>query len=280
MDNISYDNEAVLVVDDEEIVSEPTVGRLRHLGFKAESVNNGYDALKALEKESYTLLLSDIQMPGMSGLELLKRTRDDYPEVSTIAMTGYIKDHTSVDVLGIGAIDFIKKPFGIKELETRIRHTIINRNLNRKLKQLSRTDSLTGLYNQDHFFNQLGPKVIRAEREDLPLGMILLEIDEFKIYGDMRGDLSGELLLQELGRIIKNTIREGFDSGYRYGGIEFAIILTDSDPENTYTIQNRLKASILKECKLNVHTGYAQYSNGLSPREFFMKVDNHLSMNK
>jgi len=280
MKNISCDNEAVLVVDDEESVSEPIVGMLRHLGFQAESVNNGYDALKALEKERYTFLLTDIQMPGMNGLELIKRTRDEYPQVSTIAMTGYIKDHSYVDVIGLGACDFIKKPFSIKNLEAKIRYAIFDRNFNQKARQQSLTDSLTGLYNQEHFFNRLRPEVMRAERQNRPLGLILLELDDFKLDNGARGNLEEDKLMQKVGRIIRTSIREGVDSGYRYGAIEFASILTDSDPDIADTILKRIKTSIVKECKLSVCTGYAQYSNGLSPRAFFMKVDDRLSMAK
>jgi len=110
--------------------------------------------------------------------------------------------------------------------------------------------------------------------------LILLELDDFKPYDGARGNLEEDKLSQKVGRIIKTRIREGVDSGYRYGAIEFAIILTDSNPDITHTIQKRIKTSILKECKLIVCTGYAQYSNGLSPRAFFMKVDDRLSMAK
>lgn len=280
MNKISYDDEIVLVVDDDEMVRESTAERLRHIGFQADAFDNGFDALEALGKKPYNFLLSDIQMPGMSGLELIKRTKAKYPDVIIIAMTGYIEDHTNVDVLGLGAIDFIKKPFSIKELEARIRHAIINRNLNQKQRQPATTDSLTGLYNHEHFFNQLGPQVLRAKQDNRPLGLILIELDEFELNDETHGNLEENKLLHKVGRIIKASIRDDLDSGYRYGGIDFAIILTNSDPGNTDTTQKQIKKAILTECKLEVCIGFAQYSNDLSPRIFFMKVDNYLSMAK
>ena len=110
INDIEYDSEFVLVVDDEEFVSGPIVEMLRHLGFQAESVNNGYDALKALKETPYTFLLTDIKMPDMNGLELIQRTKDEYPQVSTVAMTGYYKEYNYVEVVNSGASDFINKP--------------------------------------------------------------------------------------------------------------------------------------------------------------------------
>jgi len=276
INNIEYDNEFVLVVDDEEFVSEPIVGMLRHLGFQAESVRNGYDALKALKEKAYTFLLTDIKMPGMNGLELIQRTRDQYPQVSTITMTGFYKEYSYVDVVNSGASDFINKPFGIEELEAKIRRTIIERNLKQELRRLSITDSLTGLYNQRHFYTRLREEVLRAERQKHPLALIFLDLDNFKQYNDTHGHLGGDKLLQKVGSIINTNIRQGVDSGYRYGGDEFAIILIDADSDITQTIRERIETSIREECNLGVSTGYAQFSQGLSSEGFLTQADDRL----
>lgn len=271
-----YDNETVLVVDDDEMVRESTVGRLLHLGFQAEAADSGHDALKALEKKTYDFLLSDIEMPGMSGLELLRQAREKHPQIIMIAMTGYIKDHSNVDVSELGAIDFIKKPFDINELEARFRNAIVNRDLDHKRVRPSNLDSLTGLYNHEHFFNQLGPEVSRAKEEGRRLGLILLELDGHG-YNANQDD---EKLLQQVGKIIETSIRKKLDTGYRYGGIEFAIILSDADNELIDTVQKRVKAKISEDCKIDVFSGYAQYEMGLGPRDFFMKIDNLLTAAK
>ncbi|MEA3232468.1 MAG: diguanylate cyclase [Thermodesulfobacteriota bacterium] len=276
IDNIKYNSELILVVDDEEFVSEPIVGMLRHLGFKSESVNNGYDALKALKEKPYTFLLTDIKMPGMNGLELIQKTKNEYPQVSTVAMTGYYKEHSYVNVVNSGASDFINKPFGIEELEAKIRRAIIERNTQQELRRLSITDSLTGLYNQRHFYARLREEVIRAERQRHPLALIFLDLDDFKQYNDTRGHLEGDKLLQKVGRVINTNIRQGVDSGYRYGGDEFVIILIETDLEITQTIRKRIETSIREACKLGVSVGYAQFSHGLSPEEFMKEADDCL----
>ena len=276
INNIEYDNEFVLVVDDEEFVSEPIVGMLKHLGFQAESVNNGYEALKALKEKPCTFLLTDIKMPGMNGLELIQRTKDEHPQVTTIAMTGYYMDYSWVDVVNSGASDFINKPFGIEELEAKIRRVITERNLKQELRRLSITDSLTGLYNQRHFYARLRDEIIRAERQKHPLALIFLDLDDFKQYNDTRGHLAGDKLLQKVGSIINTKIRQGVDSIYRYGGDEFAIILIETGLDITKTIRERIETSIREECNLGVSTGYAQFSQGLSSEGFLTQADDRL----
>ena len=135
IDEIEYSEEQILVVDDEEFVSGPVVEMLRHLGFQAESVNSSKDALKELTDKPYTFLLTDIKMPDMDGLELIRRTKGDFPHISTVAMTGYYKEYNYVDVVNSGATDFINKPFGIEELEAKIRRAIIERNIKQVLLQ-------------------------------------------------------------------------------------------------------------------------------------------------
>ncbi len=171
-------------------------------------------------------------MPGMDGLELIRSVQSAFPEVSIIAMTGYSRGYRYIDVINSGAKDFINKPFGIEELEAKIRRAIRERNALKELSRLSITDSLTGLYNQRHFYARLKEEIVRAQRQKHPLALVLLDMDNFKTYNDTHGHLAGDELLQNVGRIINNCIRENVDSGYRYGGDEFAIILIDADAGN------------------------------------------------
>jgi len=268
------------VVDDEEFVSDPIVQMLRHLGFQANSVTNGNDAIQALKEGSYTLLLTDIRMPYMDGLELIQRTKNEYPHLLTIVMAGYHKKYSYVDFIEYGASDFITKPFQIPELEARIRRIIIERNTEQELTRLSTTDSLTGLYNQRHFYDRLWTEVERAERQTHPLGLIFFDLNDFKQYNDTHGHLEGDKLLKKVGSIINTNIRQSVDSGCRYGGDEFAIIVIDADSDITQVIRKRIETSIREECNLGVSVGCAQFSCGLSPEEFLTKADDRLYEDK
>ncbi len=274
--DVNYGEELILVVDDEESVRAPIVQMLKHLGFQANPAAHGQEALEELSNKPYTFMLTDIRMPGMDGLQLIQRVRGEFPHIYSIAMTGYSKDYKYIDVINAGATDFINKPFGLEELEAKVRRAILERNIRQELSRLSITDALTGLYNQRHFYARLQDEIRRAERRKDELSLILLDLDNFKRYNDTRGHLAGDELLHNVGEIITTNIRQGMDSGYRYGGDEFAIILVDAAEEVTRQIGERVGKAIEEECGLGATMGYAQFSKGMTPEAFVDRADKEL----
>jgi two-component system cell cycle response regulator len=273
LENTAYDEESILVVDDEADIRETLVQMLLHLGFKAKAASNGSEAMDLLQGGGYTFMITDMRMPGMDGLELIRSAQSAFPEVSVIAMTGYSRGYRYIDVINSGAKDFINKPFGIEELEAKVRRAIREREALRELSRLSITDSLTGLYNQRHFYGRLKEEIVRAQRQKHPLALVLLDMDDFKTYNDTRGHLAGDELLQNVGRIINTCIRENVDSGYRYGGDEFAIILIDADPEVTRNIVKRIQTALATQCQITASIGHASFSEGIKPEDFVAAAD-------
>jgi two-component system cell cycle response regulator len=277
IESINYSNEMVLVVDDEDEFGKILEGLLSQLGLKTNHLTSGSDALKELQKEkAYTFLITDIVMPEMDGLELTKRTKSEFPDVCVIVMTGFPDDYKYVSVINSGATDFINKPFRIEELDAKIRRGIIERNTRQELKRLTITDSLTGLYNQRHFYSRLNDEITRAQRQEQALALILLDLDDFKQYNDRNGHISGDELLQTFGKIINAQIRQGVDSGYRYGGDEFAIILINADKEICKNIGKRIAKAFKEECNEGVSMGYAIFDKSITPEAFVAEADKHL----
>jgi two-component system cell cycle response regulator len=273
LENAAYGEESILVVDDEADIRETLVQMLFHLGFKAEAASNGSEAMDLLQKGDYTFMITDMRMPGMDGLELIQSVQSAFPEVSIIAMTGYSRGYRYIDVINSGAKDFINKPFGIEELEAKVKRAVRERNALRELSRLSITDSLTGLFNQRHFYVRLKEEIVRAQRQKHPLALVLLDMDDFKTYNDTHGHLAGDELLQKVGRIINTCIRENVDSGYRYGGDEFAIILIDADPEVSRSIVKRVRTALASQCQVTASMGHASFSEGLKPENLVALAD-------
>ncbi len=280
IDDISYENEYVLVVDDEEIVREPVSAMLRHLGFKVDTAENGAEALQKLGNTAYTFLLTDIRMPGIDGLELIARVKRDHPNICAIAMTGYTKEYKYVETINAGATDFVNKPFGIEEIEAKFRRGIIERNIREELNRLSITDSLTGLYNQRHFYDRLKEETARAERQNHPLALILLDLDAFKQYNDKFGHLAGDELLQKVGTVIQGKMRQNVDSGYRYGGDEFAVLLIEAGADVAKMMSARIKSGIEKECGVSASSGFAVFQTGLNAEALVGDADQKLYEDK
>lgn len=275
MEQIDYSMERVLIVDDDSYLRETLEKLLDMVGIRSESAPNGQGALKKLEQKDYTIMLTDMKMPGMDGMELIRKVYKEF-DLNIIAMTGYSEGYHYVDVINAGASDFIKKPFGIEELEAKIRRIITERNLRKELNRLSITDSLTELYNQRHFYERLQEEVIRAERQKHPLSLILLDLNNFKDYNDKHGHLAGDDVLRHAGEIIRSCIREGVDSGYRYGGDEFAVIVIDADLDIAREIGFRIERAFQNNEEITVSAGYARFHNGMTVKDLVSNADKDL----
>jgi diguanylate cyclase (GGDEF)-like protein len=225
---------------------------------------------------TFTFLLTDMRMPHMNGMELIKRVSNGFPNINIIAMTGYSEGYRYIDVLNSGASDFIKKPFESDELEAKIQRIINERNLKQELNRLSITDALTGLFNQRHFYIRLKEEVMRAKRQQNPLALILLDLDNFKAYNDAYGHLAGDDILRKAGELINTSIREGVDSGYRYGGDEFAIILIEANMTIAKGIGNRVEELLLKKVNIKASMGFTIFSKGMNYKDFVSAADKNL----
>jgi diguanylate cyclase (GGDEF)-like protein len=112
-----------------------------------------------------------------------------------------------------------------------------------KLQSLAATDGLTGLVNRRQFNHQLDSEIARAKRYRGPLSLALFDIDDFKKVNDFYGHPTGDRILQELGQLISNNVRES-DISARYGGEEFALILPETGQIDAYELLERLRAMI------------------------------------
>lgn len=274
--NIDYSEESILIVDDDDQLRDVFESLLKALNFSVSSASGGREALKMLETYQCTFLLTDMKMPEMDGMELIGRVSKAYPEISIIAMTGFSEGYRYVDVINAGASDFIKKPFDLEELEAKIRRVITERDMRRELSRLSITDSLTGLYNQRHFYSRLKDEILRAKRQQLPLALILLDLDNFKIYNDTYGHLAGDEALRNAGKLIDKSIREGVDSAYRYGGDEFAIILVGADLAVAEEIVKRIGDSFSENGEITASVGFTNFNDAMSIKDLVAKADENL----
>jgi heterodisulfide reductase subunit A len=101
----------ILVVDDELIVRDSLKDWLVEEGFDVHTAESGPDALEKIAKQPYHLMLLDIKMPEMDGVEVLQRSKDMRPELPVVMMTAYATVETAVEAMKIGALDYLMKPF-------------------------------------------------------------------------------------------------------------------------------------------------------------------------
>src|SRR5210317_1968642 len=242
----------VLIVDDDLSVRNTMDEYIANAGFSTLAASSAEEALELIEKNTFAVVITDIRLPGLGGLELTKVIKQKNGS-DVIVVTGYSDDYSYEEAINIGASDFVIKPVRLEELLLRLRRVLKERQLGtertrmmEKLQKLAITDGLTKLYNSRSFYTQLELEVDRFNRYKHPLALLLLDIDNFKEYNDSYGHLEGDKVLVRFSQIIKSCLRTN-DSAYRYGGEEFTVILPETGGAEARTVAQRIRSALERE---------------------------------
>lgn len=278
--DVSKQGVHILIVDDDATVRYLMNEFMETVGYQAYMASSGEEALSLLKTNPVDVVVTDIMMPGMDGLELTELIKLNY-DIEIIVMTGYSGDYSYEEVINKGASDFVFKPVRFEELLLRLKRVLKERYLKEELRKLAITDDLTKLFNARHFYKQLKMEVDRSRRYKHLLSLLLLDIDYFKSYNDTYGHLAGDSVLARLGKTIQASLRR-MDSAYRYGGEEFTIILPDTGGEEAVKVAQRIASAISSErfkpvpeedvC-ISVSIGIAEYSLGDDLEAFVKRAD-------
>jgi two-component system nitrogen regulation response regulator GlnG len=124
----------ILIVDDEKPICAALASLVKAEGFKALTAGDGATALEKVRSESPDVMLTDIKMPGMDGMELMRRTREVDPDLPVVMITAYAEVHGAVESIKAGAHDYLSKPFDNQDVLRVIHRALSERKLKRKLK--------------------------------------------------------------------------------------------------------------------------------------------------
>jgi two-component system cell cycle response regulator len=215
----------ILVVDDEQSICDFLTEALVHLGHRVQTANDGVEAIEKVQVSDFDIVITDMIMPRMDGMELIRYLVENQKSASIIAITGHTMSYQYTDVIAAGASDFIAKPFTINELEAKLNRVLRERQLLDELQRLAVKDPLTGLYNRRMFQKIARNEAFRSVRYQHPLCLFFLDIDNFKEYNDIHGHKAGDDLLIEFARVLTVSIRKNIDSMFRFGGDEFTLLL-------------------------------------------------------
>jgi diguanylate cyclase (GGDEF)-like protein len=284
----------ILIVDDDLAVRNTMNEYINSAGYESESASCAEEALEMLEKKTYHVVITDIILPVMGGLELTKIIRND-KDSDVIVMTGYSDDYSYEEAINIGASDFVIKPVRLEELLLRLKRVLKERDLTKerirmmeKLQKLAVTDGLTKLYNSRSFYSQLETEVDRFNRYKHPLALLLLDLDHFKDYNDTYGHLEGDKILVHFSQIIKSCLRAN-DTAYRYGGEEFTVILPETGGDEAGTVAQRIRAALEaerfspvngKKVKITISIGVTEYQPKEELSTFIQRADRAMYRSK
>ena len=128
----------------------------------------------------------------------------------------------------------------VRVLTAQAASAMVNARLYQRLEQQAITDGLTGLYNHRHFYERLAQECARTQRYQMPLSLLMLDIDDFKRFNDRFGHRVGDLVLAEVGRILSSQLRRSIDLAARYGGEEFVVLLPNTPQDSARVVGDRL----------------------------------------
>jgi diguanylate cyclase (GGDEF)-like protein len=249
----SLQSPVILVVDDDELVREVVVESIRDAKFTVESCRDARHALERVKKKAYDLIVTDMQMPGMDGMTLIRRLRSANSDSDVIVITGYGSIENAVECMKAGALDYLIKPFTVDQIQVAVQKAIEHRELRRRAlerefyRRLSYVDALTGVFNRRHFNEALEAEVQKAMYHKTPLVLLMIDIDDFKIYNDCNGHPKGDQALTILGRLLNSCCRSS-DVVTRYGGEEFAVIFPGATKEHAAELSDRISSTVRNSC--------------------------------
>ena len=246
-------NPRILVVDDEPRMGESVQRLLEAEGYRVETATSAREAVEALGREPADLVITDLRMPRVGGLELITYLKLYHPKIPVIVMTGYASVESAIEALRQGVYDYLVKPFDYDHLKRAVARALEKVALEKKVEEITQklletqeelkrqaiTDGLTGLVNYRHLYATLETEVARALRHHTALCVAILDLDYFKEINDTHGHLVGDQILQEVAACIRETVRETDVVG-RYGGDEFVLILPETLLQDAQRMMHRV----------------------------------------
>jgi diguanylate cyclase (GGDEF)-like protein len=242
----------ILVVEDSRTQAEWLSEVLKREGYEIALAADGREAIRRVRTDPPDLVLLDMILPDMDGLEVLRviKAKSDEHFIPVILLSVKSDLESRVAGLRIGADDFLAKPFAGAEIQARAAAMLRIKSLQDQLRaakgqleRLSITDGLTGLYNHRHFEERLAEEFRRSQRYGDPVSLMMLDLDHFKEVNDRFGHPFGDRVLREAAELIRTSIRDP-DICARYGGEEFAIILPKTHLQGALAVAERMFKSL------------------------------------
>ncbi len=213
----------ILVVDDDTGVRSLLEALLSREGYEVLTASTGEEALTKYDSETAAgrtidLTLTDYDMPGITGLDVLKTIKQKDRNAPVFVVTGRGSEDVAEQAFKLRASQYVKKPFNNKDLVSRVNDVIEEKKERDELERMARLDSLTGVYNANSYERILNLAVKESKPYGNSMGVIYIDLNNFKETNDKRGHSEGDNLLREFGKILRDS-----DYCVRKGGDEFVI---------------------------------------------------------
>lgn len=244
----------ILVAEDDDVFRNMLMRHLTRLEYSVVGVEDGTQAIQALEKDRFELLIVDLNMPGESGMDVIKSAQNIDPSMQVIVVTGEGSVENAIEALRSRVFDFLTKPLdSLKSFERTVNDALEKRFLESQkdrflvdIVQMARKaeiDPLTGLHNRLNLNEKLEEEIQRSKRSISSFSLIMMDLDSLKLINDTHGHSIGDEVLRQVAKVIQAESRE-LDLPVRYGGDEFLIVMPGTDVQNAVELAARLSDKI------------------------------------
>lgn len=246
-------NANILVIDQDQLVVQLLEKALGKAGHRVTAVHDSVRGLQRLDEQSFDLVITDVNMPRLSGIQVLERVKalDETIEVIIFAGAEDESFENAIAALRLGACDFLTKPLRtIDELMVSVERALEKRSLATTIRQLSQNlermrnvDFLTGLATRRYFFERVSIELIRSRRHKKFVSVLLVDVDHLDQINKNYGRPCGDQALVFVARAITQD-RRITDVLGRYGGEEFVIALPETRPEHAVTAAEKIRQAV------------------------------------
>jgi two-component system cell cycle response regulator len=245
----------VLVAEDDPVFRRVLLRWLNSWSYTVESAEDGQSAWDMLKRpDAPALVILDWMMPVLDGIEVCRRIRGQAtPYRYVLLLTARDSKEDLIVGFEAGADDYLTKPFHAEELRARIRvgQRILDLqdallDAQQALRFEARHDRLTNICNRGAIIDCLIAELQRRRRSKEPLGVIMADIDHFKVVNDTHGHLVGDKVLSEVARRLSLVVRS-YDRAGRYGGEEFLIVVPGCDASGLARLAERLRLAVSRK---------------------------------
>lgn len=239
------ESKTILIIDDEPIIIEFLQSILED-DYTLRGATNAFEGLALARAEVPDLILLDISMPEVDGYELCATLKKDQltRSIPIIFITALTSSEHETKGLKAGAVDYIAKPINPDVVKARVGNHMELKKQRDYLESLAMVDSLTGILNRRGFDLHYDREWRRSARSKSALSLIMIDIDDFKLYNDNYGHLAGDDCLKQVAKILKMVPRRGGDVLVRYGGEEFLALLPDTPFASLQFMAERFRAAV------------------------------------
>ena len=235
---------SLLIVDDEKS-NIIVLSQMLSPDYTVYAARNGPDAIEVANEYQPDVILLDIIMPDMDGYEVISalKASDKTQNIPIIFVTGLSDAKDEEKGLRLGAADYIYKPFNEAIVKLRVQNQIDMLNYINTIKRYGLTDQLTDIPNRRSFDERLRVEWNRSVRDKTYLSILIIDIDNFKLYNDTYGHQQGDIALRTAGKAFVRELRRLVDFAARIGGEEFAVLI-NTNSNGAMEVAERVRKSI------------------------------------